>query len=263
MSSQPAISLLMNAYNRADYIGAAIGSILGQTRRDFELIIWDDGSTDNTLEVARRAASDDPRVKLIAGDHIGGVASINRAAANASAPYIGWVDSDDAITPNCLAETSAVLDARHHIGMVYSGYVIMNESGKVLGPGKRTSIPYSKDRLLTDFMTFQFRLMRREIFDSLGGMDESMPCSADYDLCLRLSEITQIEFINRPMYLYRIHDQSISQARRLDQIRASQHAIEKAIVRRGLSDQLELQVQLIGRFKLRRKSAAAQTPEEI
>ena len=74
---------------------------------------------------------------------------------------------------------------------------------------------------------------------------------------------TQIEFINRPMYLYRIHDQSISQARRLDQIRASQHAIEKAIVRRGLSDQLELQVQLIGRFKLRRKSAAAQTPEEI
>lgn len=257
----PAISILINAYNRADFIGAAVGSVLNQTRKDFELIVWDDGSTDNTIEAARKIAGDDPRVKIIAGEHVGSVKSLNRAAAYATAPYIAWVDSDDAIAPTCLGDTSAVLDMNPKIGMVYTGYVYMDRTGKVRGPGKRCQIPYSKERLLTDFMTFHFRLIRRSLFDQIGGVDESMPCSPDYDMCLKLSELTEIAYVNKPLYFYRVHNHSISQERRLDQIRASQHAIEKALVRRGLADQYELHVQLVGKFSIRKKGEAESLAE--
>ena len=101
--------------------------------------------------------------------------SINAAARVASAgKYFGWVDSDDGIAPTALAETAALLDAREpEVGMAYTDYLVMDVDGKIKGPGTRTRIPYSRERLLIDFMTFHFRLMRRETFDAVGMLDES------------------------------------------------------------------------------------------
>ena len=107
----PAISLIMPTFNRASFIEAAIGTILRQTERDFELIVWDDGSTDDTGEVARRAAGDDPRIRIMRGEHGGISVAINSAVRHSSGQYMGWVDSDDGLMPTALAETRAVLDA--------------------------------------------------------------------------------------------------------------------------------------------------------
>jgi glycosyltransferase involved in cell wall biosynthesis len=251
----PTISIVMAAYNREALVPAAIGSIFRQTRTDWELIVWDDGSTDGTARAAREAACGDPRVRVITGEHGRMSKSINSAAELATGKYFGWVDSDDAIAPTALAETVAVLDADPEIGMVYTDYLTMDASGRVIGPGTRTKIPYSKDRLLIDFMTFHFRLMRRELFDSLGGLNREMDSSEDYDLCLKLSEITQIHHLARPLYFYRVHKNTISTGGRLKQIEMSRAAIEAALKRRGLESQFELDVELIGRFTLRRKSA--------
>src|SRR4051794_12513241 len=107
--SAPSISLIIPAYNRADLVGLAIESVLGQTRRDFELIVWDDGSTDGTLDAARKAAGEDPRVRIIAGEHAGASASINSAAKIARGQYLGTLDSDDLLAPTALEETAAIL----------------------------------------------------------------------------------------------------------------------------------------------------------
>src|SRR2546430_2162792 len=126
----PAISLAITAYNRAEYVGATIGSVLRQTRRDFELVVFDDGSTDDTVAVAQKASGDDPRVRIVAGEHGGSMArSINSAAKLLTGKYFGWVDSDDALAPTALEETSAVLDARPDVGLVYTDYLIMDETG--------------------------------------------------------------------------------------------------------------------------------------
>ena len=256
MPPTPAISVLICAYNRAKFISAAIGSVLRQTRTDFELLVWDDGSTDDTVAIARKAAGDDPRVRIMGGPNVGFTKSCNLAAKHLTAPYLGWVDSDDAILPTALADTSAVLDAKPDVGMVYTDYLRMDESGAVTGPGSRTKIPYSKDRLLIDFMTFHFRLMRRKWFDAVGGVDESLNEAQDYDLCLKLSEVTTIEHLPKPLYLYRVHPQSISQASRLGQIMCSREAIARAIKRRGMDREYDVELELVGRFTLKRKASS-------
>src|SRR2546423_9871280 len=105
----------------------------------------------------------------------------------------------------------------------------MTEAGQPVQIGQRCLIPYSKERLLVDFMTFQFRLVRRSCFDAVGGYDESFVSAEDYDLCLKLSEITQFAHIQRPLYLYRVHRQSMSQQSRLAQIEQSKRAIADAL----------------------------------
>ena len=137
--------------------------------------------------------------------------------------------------------------------MVYTNYLTMSLAGQPIGPGSRTKIPYSKDRLLIDFMTFHFRLMRREAFDRVGGMDPSFDSAEDYDLCLKLSEMTTIEHLPRPLYLYRVHKGSVSSEQRLRQIMSSKEAIARALVRRGLDTQYDIDVELVGRFSLKRK----------
>ncbi len=252
----PAISIIIPAYNREGYVAAAIGSVLAQTRQDFELVVWDDGSTDDTLGAARKTAGADPRVRVIAGEHAGASASINAAARASSGRYLGCLDSDDMLAPTALQEAAAVLDAKPDIGMVYTSYVTMNLSGQVIGPGSRTKIPYSKDRLLIDFMTFHFRLIRREVFDAAGGMDSTLDSAEDYDLCLKISELTQIEHLPRPLYLYRVHKQSVSSEQRLRQIMSSKEAISRALKRRGLDREYDIDVELVGRFSLKRKGAS-------
>jgi len=248
------VSLLIPAYNREAFVAAAVGSVLRQTYHEFELLVWDDGSTDKTADVAERAAAGDERVKLVRAAHVGLCPSINAAAKQLTGKYFGWVDSDDAIAPNALAETVQFLDSNPDVGMVYTDYLTMDESGRVGGLGSRTKIPYSKDRLLIDFMTFHFRLMRRHIFDRVGGVDESIPGAEDYDLCLRLSEQSEIRKLARPLYFYRVHNKSISTEKRLWQIMQSKEAIARALKRRGMEENFEIDVELVGRFRLRRKS---------
>ncbi|MBW4556354.1 MAG: CHAT domain-containing protein [Trichormus sp. ATA11-4-KO1] len=229
---QPTISLIITVYNRERYLGAAIESILAQTRGDFELLIWDDGSTDNSPEIAREYAKRDRRVRVIIAEHLGRGLALKAAIAQTHAPYLGWVDSDDLLHPQALVETAGVLDAKPHIGWVYTDYLDIDQHNAVLSYGYRCLVPYNCEELLNQFMTFHFRLMRREIFDSVGGIDESLETAEDYDLCLRLSEVAQVEHIFQPLYYYRTHPESLSWQQRQEQIKRSHQAIVKAKQRR-------------------------------
>jgi glycosyltransferase involved in cell wall biosynthesis len=248
-----AISLIMTVYNRERYLRQAIESVLAQTRKDFELIVWDDGSTDGSLAIAQHYAQTDERVRAVAAEHQGRVFSLRDAHAEAIGAYVGWVDSDDLLMPTALAETSAVLDTRPEIGMVYTDYRNIDGTGQTKNYGNRCHIPYSKDRLLLDFMTFHFRLIRNSVFDLAGGIDISLPCAEDYDLCLRLSEVTLIEHLTRPLYHYRSHQKSISYAQQVEQIRYSRESIARALTRRGLAELVTIEIDSIGRFFLRPK----------
>lgn len=253
----PLVSIAIVNYNRERYLAAAIESVLTQTYPGFELLIWDDGSTDRSLEIARYHAQRDKRIKLIAATHQGIARARKAAIAHTTGQYIGWVDSDDLLAPQALAETVAALNASPSVGMVYTDYLDIDAVGKVLGYGDRCRIPYSPKRLLVDFMTFHFRLMRREAFDRSGGIDDTFQYAYDYDLCLRLSEITQIQRIEKPLYYYRHHSSSRSVNATQPRIEWSQRAISQALERRGMAEQYAIEVQMPeGLFVLRRKSWA-------
>jgi glycosyltransferase involved in cell wall biosynthesis len=248
-----AISLVITVYNRERYLSAAIESILKQTRTDWDLLIWDDGSTDKSVEIARTYAKLDDRMKVVAAKHTGRGQALCDAIANTTGKYLGIVDSDDLLAPEALWETAAVLDSQPNVGMVYTDYLVIDEAGEIKGLGKRCQIPYSKDRLLVDFMTFHFRLMRREVYNAVGGIDPEFKAAQDYDLCLRLSEVTEVVQVKKSLYLYRNHQENISHTKQFEQIHFTHLAITRALQRRGLADKVELEVQVQPRFVLRRK----------
>lgn len=250
---QPVISIVIPVYNREDYLKFAIESVLRQTFNDFELIIWDDGSTDKSVEIASQYAKQDKRVKVIAARHQGFSISLKAAFSICSGKYVGWIDSDDIIAPTTLVETVKILEDNPEIGLVYTDYLLIDKDNKILGKGTRCQIPYSKDRLLVDFMTFHFRLMRKEVFEQAGGINEISGPVPDYDLCLRLSEITEIYHLKQPLYYYRKHSDNMSDNERIELIYSSQNAIARALQRRGLDKNYEINVEIIGKFYLEKK----------
>jgi glycosyltransferase involved in cell wall biosynthesis len=247
------ISLIMTVHSREHFLEAALASVLAQTYQDWELVIWDDGSSDRSLEIAQHYVQRDQRLRLFSASHRGRAASLQAAHAQARGSYLGWIDSDDQLAPAALAATAAILDTHSEIGMVYTDHQVINEQGQLLGYGKRCQIPYSPDRLLIDFMTFHFRLFRRSVFQQAGGIASEVAIAIDYDLCLRLSEITQVHHLRVPLYLYRTHSQSLSQQFLQQQVTASQQAISRALERRGLADHYQINVDANHRFRLEKK----------
>jgi len=255
MNQSPAVSIIMCVHNRERFVDAAIKSVLAQTRPDLELVLFDDGSTDGSLAICREHASRDARVNLIQSERLGAVRALNAAHRHDRGRFIGWVDSDDMLHAHALAQTTAVLESRPEIGLVYTDHLIINEHNNASGLGYKATIPYSKEKLLTDFITFHFRLFRRELFDQLGGLDESFTAAADYDFCLRMSEITDFAKVDRPLYAYRVHAESISTKRRLEQIEMSARAVRRALARRELTETTVLDVEILSRFQLRPRRA--------
>jgi glycosyltransferase involved in cell wall biosynthesis/mannosyltransferase OCH1-like enzyme len=262
MSSQ--ISLVMTVYNRQQYLAQAIDSILAQTYPHWQLIIWDDGSTDNSPKIGQQYADQDPRIQFIAAAHQGrSPALADAVAATDPHPYLAFIDSDDLLAPNALASTLAILEQQATIGVVYSNYLLIDAQGKLQGSGSRCDIPYSPQRLLVDFMTFQFRLLRRTVYDQVGGIDRQFPHAEDYDLCLKLSEITEFHHLPAPLYYYRKHADTISSAQRSQQIEYSGKAVERALLRRGMTDRYQLTITPTGQFHLQTKPPQATIPKII
>jgi GT2 family glycosyltransferase len=143
----------------------------------------------------------------------------------------------------------SVLDNNPQVGMVYTDHWTIDDVGNVGGLGFRCKIPYSPMRLLTNFMTHHFRLFRRQVYDSVGGIDPSFIRVEDYDFCLRVSEITQIYHLTDPLYYYRHHSEMRSSHRREEQRMYSKRAINAALSRRGMADKYRLVV-VDGRYRL-------------
>jgi glycosyltransferase involved in cell wall biosynthesis len=247
------IALAMTVHNRQDYLAQALDSIRNQTYPHWQLILWDDGSTDDSPTIAQHYAQQDNRILFIAATHTGRAAALQSAISFTTAPYLAWIDDDDLLAPLALAATIATLHHNPQIGMVYTDCILIDATGKELGLDHRSTIPYSQNRLLVDFMTFHFRLIRREIYNKVGGIDLNFPCAQDYDLCLKISEVTEIKHLPASLYYYRQHPHSISQARQLQQRELSAQAVKNALIRRGLSNQLHLQTTENGQFQLRKK----------
>ena len=157
------MTIVTTYYNRAGFLKETLRSLQLQTMTDWEAILWNDGSTDNSEEIAREMAEMDSRFRIFGGERIGHAQSLVRSCAEAQGRYIGVLDSDDLLEPTALEEAAAVLESRPEIGMVYTDHVVIDGNGQRRGLGRRCQIPFSKDRMLLDFMTFHFRLIRMKV----------------------------------------------------------------------------------------------------
>lgn len=232
----PKVSIIIPAYNREQYVGLAIKSVLDQTYTDLELIIVDDGSTDATLEIAEQFAREDDRVRVLTDKTNRGAAyALKTGFEVARGEYVGQVDSDDILEARAIELTAAVLDDDMGCGLVFTNYVDIDENGKKLRPGWRCSYDYSKEKLLMVFMVFHFRLFRKSVYEQAGGIDLKFNKLEDYELCLRMSEITRFVRVPEFLYLYRNHPNTVHNENRLDVVLLTERAINEALERRGMA----------------------------
>ncbi|MEL6815862.1 MAG: glycosyltransferase [Cyanobacteria bacterium J06598_3] len=254
-NQSPTVSLVMTVYNTEAYLAEALASVLAQTYTDWELIVWDDGSTDSSAAIAQTFAQRDRRIRFHAGEqNIGQGPALLKAHALAKGTYVGWLDADDILAPAALQATVEFLETHADYGMVYTSYIDMDEGGKHIGLGARCQIPYSPQRMLVDLLTFHFRLVRRSVYTAVGGFNPAIKCAEDYDLFLRISEACPIHHLDQPLYFYRANTQGLSYQRQLAQRQGSEQAVNLALQRRGLSATVQLHVDPeTGRFHLQRR----------
>ena len=233
-TTSASITIITPTYNRAEYIGEAIASVLAQSYQDWELIIWDDGSTDNTPEVV--ASFSDPRIHYYQGNHQGAGAAYASAIVLSNTPYIGILDSDDYLHPNCLKEVLEVYNQNPDATMVYTAH--LNLKGERLELEQNPLIYTHPDAILDNFRALHFRSFARWAYKKVGGIDPAHKCCEDWALVLKLSELEwvnpsyKIHYINKPLYVYRIHEQQ-STKDRLSMHYWQQEIINECLERRG------------------------------
>ena len=231
------ISLGMTVFNRDRYLDVAIQSVLQQSFTDWELITVDDGSSDQSVAIAQHYVDLDDRISLLHHDgNYGAGYSLWHAISQAQGEFIGWVDSDDELMPNALEVMLAALQRHPQHGAAYSNYRVMNADGLDGGRGWRCNVPYSKEGMLEIFMMFHFQLIRRSVYEQVGGIDRRLPASIEYDLCLRISEVTDVLHVDEDLYRYRQHGDSITTTQRGLQRLHGQLAVKQAIQRRQEAD---------------------------
>lgn len=240
----------MPVRDRARFVEAAIRSVLTQSWADLELLVLDDGSTDGSADLADRLAVADPRCRVLRRPPRGVAPALAELYSLARGELLGVVDSDDLLVKSAIERCVQQLYAHPSVGVVYTQHLMIDENNQPKGLGYRSTIPFDKDRLLVEFMTLAFRLIRKDCYHAVGGLDPSLPAAPDYDLCLKLSEVTEFRRIDEPLYLYRVHPGMISKARRAEQLAASRLAVERALTRRGLDATYRLDVDAAGQFRL-------------
>jgi glycosyltransferase involved in cell wall biosynthesis len=235
-SQVPLVSAIIATYNRAPLLVQAVQSVLAQSFTDYELIVADDGSTDDTAE---RVAALDAPIRYLRLEHSGRPSvTFNRALAVAEGRLIAFLADDDLWDERKLARQVAVLEHTTEAGFVYSDFRFLTEDG-ISAPVMRPEHKQSGrmlEALLDDCVISACTvLVRREALDQAGWFNESFSTAEDYDLWVRLAQITQAAYIDEPLALIRKHEHQLSQERQLASWQNVIRTLESTWQRGGLT----------------------------
>ncbi len=219
----PAISVAMSVYNGEAYLDQAIESVLAQSFADFEFLILDDGSKDASRSIIERFARADPRIRLIARENRGLIASLNQLFEIARAPLVARLDADDVCAPNRFARQAAFLAAHPDHGLVGCDTPYIDASG---APAKNPPIarPHCHADLVANLETgplvcHSAVMVRRSLVLAAGGYRSAYTHAEDYDLWLRLASMTRLANLPDPLLYYRITPEQISARHMVEQAR--------------------------------------------
>lgn len=203
MATAPTVSVVIVTYNKADTLPAAIQSVQAQTWRDLEILVVDDGSTDDTAECVRGFGT---QVRYLQKENGGTGSARNLGIAEARGRFVAFLDGDDLWLPRKLALQMEAFEKEPNLIAVQCGAYCVDPSLRVIE--RRTCTP-ARDTLL-DFLMFRNLpafascvVVRREIFERVGGFGTDLVILSDWDMCCRLSRVGTIRSLQEPLVLYR------------------------------------------------------------
>ena len=208
----PLVSVVIPCYGQADLLPEAVASVAAQTTPDWELVIVDDGSPDDTADTARHLAAQDGRIQLLHQSHQGVSAARNAGVRAGTGKYVLPLDADDRIAPDMLAATTALLEVEPDVAIAYTDYRRFGEQTEVV------HVPeFDPDRLCFRNFMPTTALLRRLAFDAVGGYSTDMVHGyEDWDLWLGFAERGfQAARIQRVLYEYRVRTGTRSQGAEL------------------------------------------------
>jgi glycosyltransferase involved in cell wall biosynthesis len=211
------VSVVIPVHNGEKYLAQAIESVLGQTFRDFELLIVDDGSTDGTAAIIRSYTERDPRVRCLSQENRGVAAAGNRGLQEARTEWVARLDADDVFLPEKLERQVAFLRRNPDAQIIGTLASFISHAGRPLGL-VGTEGPYTPAefyRLVRADRPIYFvnssTLMRRETVLSIGGYREPFAPAEDVDLWIRMMEQGHLMLkVPEPLLLYRLHGESLT-----------------------------------------------------
>lgn len=206
---QPTVSVIISSYNYGRFIGATIESVLAQTLPAHEIIVIDDGSSDDSAAVVKSFGS---RVKFIQQENQGVCAVRNKGAKMATGEILAFLDSDDIWLPRKLELQAEAFTADAEVGLVSCGLREFDVGGETICEYSNGKSGWCAREILLfrDFVlntTASAIAVRREVFERVGGFDESREIFAaeDYELCYRIAKISKLHFVPEVLVDFRIH----------------------------------------------------------
>jgi glycosyltransferase involved in cell wall biosynthesis len=207
------VSVIIPTYNSEKYISSAVKSVLNQTHHNFELIIVDDGSVDNTQEIIN--SFNDQRIKYIYQENSGVAVARNTGIENSSGEHIAFLDADDIWVPEKLQIQLDIISERNDVCMIYSAIEMF-----YTGNDRTKIIKYNHDdnnfveKLITDpFKSIPYPstvILKRSCIDKAGTFNPEFKTGEDWDLWLRLSELGKCRYVNQPLVKKLTHNESIT-----------------------------------------------------
>jgi glycosyltransferase involved in cell wall biosynthesis len=214
-NNNPTVSTIIPTYNRAHLIGRAIQSVLNQTYQNFEIIVVDDCSTDNTWEVIKEFIESEKRIQYFKhNENKGGSAARNTGIKMAKGDYIAFLDSDDEWLPGKLEKQLKIFKNNSvQVGAIYSGFQYIYQKG--IDMDKR-HIPKNRGYIYKDLLmkncvgSASTLLIKKECFDKVKLFDKSLPSCQDYDMWIRIAKYYEFDFVKESLVKYQVHDNQIS-----------------------------------------------------
>jgi glycosyltransferase involved in cell wall biosynthesis len=206
------VSVIIPCFNYARFLPDAVASLIAQTFENWELIIVDDGSTDESVMAARMqmARHPDRHIRLFQQPNAGPATARNTGAARAAGEYVLFLDADDMLAPALLDRATAILRERPEVGFVYSGMQLFGQDRH-----EWPSVPFSMRLLALDNYVPPHALVRRAAWQQVGGFDaaRSLWAFEDWDFWLRVAAAGWNGWhIAEPLVRYRRHGRSLSDA---------------------------------------------------
>jgi glycosyltransferase involved in cell wall biosynthesis len=233
----PAVTVLMPVYNAGRFVAETVESVLAQTMRDFEFLIIDDGSTDDSPAILRRWAEGDSRIRFISRPNTGYVAALNEGLEKASAPLIARLDADDLADPRRLELQLARMNAEAHLVALGSNATAIDEAGRALGD---YCVPLGHEEIEASHLRGSSAIhhpavmLRAAAVREVGGYrGEFMPCE-DFDLWLRLAEVGRVANLPEALLAKRLFVDSAVATNLENQRRLVEQILRETWQRRGL-----------------------------
>ena len=202
----PKVTVYILNYNYGRYLSNAIESVLLQTYQDIEVLVIDDGSTDNSIEIINGFSD---RVIIIQQDNIGLVKSILKAFSLAKGEYVVRLDADDWLDKNCIEELVRKIETSKDIALVFPDYYEVDEFGQIIRRIKRHD--FSGNVTMHDQPAHgACTLIKKEYYFKVGGHNESLQCQDGVDIWLSLTEKYDVLNVSKPLFYYRKHSQSLT-----------------------------------------------------